>query len=249
MFEGRMSKTYLRGRAKQPEQEIATAEESLKRGFDPRRTSSPPTPKENSRRNVAWKGITIRLANRLRLDGERYCARVLAATNPTKAVSLEIYESPKTSRLRVLLSHAKFRAADAPIMGNRAKGARRRRAQRFERSIRASATNVPKSFRGALRQGRRVVDESKQSGGLPDVAKALLCVNLLIDQQTQHGSDELDGMTALGLSRIVYDSRGRFGGSTPSRCDLRNDGTAGRRVNRAQAGTAVPTQPSITLTT
>jgi hypothetical protein len=46
--------------------------------------------KENLRRNVSWKDVTIRLADRLKLDGEAYCARVLAATKPSKTTSLEI---------------------------------------------------------------------------------------------------------------------------------------------------------------
>lgn len=47
--------------------------------------------KENSRRSVAWKDVAIRLATRLKMDGESYCARVLAATKPTKTVSLEVH--------------------------------------------------------------------------------------------------------------------------------------------------------------
>lgn len=44
--------------------------------------------KESSRRTVAWKDVAIRLAERLKIDGEAYCARVLAATKPTRTVSL-----------------------------------------------------------------------------------------------------------------------------------------------------------------
>ncbi|MGH9735978.1 MAG: hypothetical protein ACRD8A_15465 [Candidatus Acidiferrales bacterium] len=44
--------------------------------------------KESFRRSVAWKSVTIRLADRLKLDGEAYCARVLAATKPDRSVSL-----------------------------------------------------------------------------------------------------------------------------------------------------------------
>jgi hypothetical protein len=47
--------------------------------------------KENIRRNVAWKSVVIRLADRLKLDGVAYCARVLAATKPTKTVSLDVH--------------------------------------------------------------------------------------------------------------------------------------------------------------
>lgn len=46
--------------------------------------------KESFRRNVAWKAVTVRLAERLKLDGEAYCARVLAATKPTRTVSLAV---------------------------------------------------------------------------------------------------------------------------------------------------------------
>lgn len=46
--------------------------------------------KESFRRNVAWKAVTIRLAERLKLDGESYCARVLGATKPTRTVSLQV---------------------------------------------------------------------------------------------------------------------------------------------------------------
>lgn len=46
--------------------------------------------KENFRRSVAWKDVTIRLAERLKMDGEAYCARVLAATKPTRTVSLVV---------------------------------------------------------------------------------------------------------------------------------------------------------------
>jgi hypothetical protein len=46
--------------------------------------------KEGFRRNVAWKDVVIRLAERLKLNGEAYCAKVLAATKPSRTVSLEI---------------------------------------------------------------------------------------------------------------------------------------------------------------
>lgn len=47
--------------------------------------------KENFRRSVAWKDVVVRLAERLKMDGEAYCARVLAATKPTKTVSLVVH--------------------------------------------------------------------------------------------------------------------------------------------------------------
>lgn len=44
--------------------------------------------KEHFRRNVAWKSVVVRLADRLQLDGEAYCNRVLGATKPSRTVSL-----------------------------------------------------------------------------------------------------------------------------------------------------------------
>jgi len=46
--------------------------------------------KEELRRNVAWKAVVIRLAERLRMDGEDYCAKVLNSTKPIRTVSLVI---------------------------------------------------------------------------------------------------------------------------------------------------------------
>lgn len=46
--------------------------------------------KESFRRNVAWKSVVVRLARRFKLDGEKYCDKVLARTKPTKSVSLSI---------------------------------------------------------------------------------------------------------------------------------------------------------------
>lgn len=45
---------------------------------------------ENFRRNVSWKAVCVRLANRLKMNGEGYTRRVLASTKPTRSVSLEI---------------------------------------------------------------------------------------------------------------------------------------------------------------
>jgi hypothetical protein len=82
----------LRGRLKQLESEIATEEESLKTRLEAGAIVEPGDHfaelKEHSRRNVAWKDVAIRLADRLKLDGEMYCARVLAATKPTRTISL-----------------------------------------------------------------------------------------------------------------------------------------------------------------
>lgn len=46
--------------------------------------------KEGFRRNVSWKSVCIRLARRLKLDGQAYCARMLAATKPSRTVTLEV---------------------------------------------------------------------------------------------------------------------------------------------------------------
>ena len=46
--------------------------------------------KEGFRRNVSWKDVVIRLAERLKLNGEAYCAKVLAATKPSRTVSLVV---------------------------------------------------------------------------------------------------------------------------------------------------------------
>ena len=46
--------------------------------------------KENFRRNVAWKAVVIRLAERLRLNGETHCAKVLNSTKSTRTVSVVI---------------------------------------------------------------------------------------------------------------------------------------------------------------
>ena len=85
----------LRGRLKQLESDIATEEESLKTRLAAGAIIEPgdhtASLKENNRRNVSWKDVAIRLADRLKLDGEMYCARVLAATKPTKTVSLEVH--------------------------------------------------------------------------------------------------------------------------------------------------------------
>src|SRR5580692_3202520 len=74
----------LRGRLKQLQTDIAAEEESLKNRRQAGAVIEPGDHtaelKENSRRNVAWKDVCIRLADRLKLDGEMYCARVLAAT-------------------------------------------------------------------------------------------------------------------------------------------------------------------------
>jgi len=45
---------------------------------------------ERFRKNVSWKDVVIRLADRLNLCGEAYCTKVLNSTKPTRSVSLVI---------------------------------------------------------------------------------------------------------------------------------------------------------------
>ena len=46
--------------------------------------------KENLRHNVAWKDVTMRLAERLEYEPEAYCSNVLVHTKPTRPVSLVV---------------------------------------------------------------------------------------------------------------------------------------------------------------
>ena len=84
----------LRNRVAQLQAQLDADEESLKARIASGATVEPGVHvaelKESSRRNVAWKAVVIRLATRLKLDGQAYCDRVLAATKPTKTVSLDI---------------------------------------------------------------------------------------------------------------------------------------------------------------
>lgn len=84
----------LRGRLSQLESQVETAEQSIKQrleqGASVEQGDHTATLEEHFRRNVSWKEIVLRLAERLRMDGAMYCARVLAATKPTRSVSLTI---------------------------------------------------------------------------------------------------------------------------------------------------------------
>jgi hypothetical protein len=84
----------LRGRLHQLESQVEAAEQSIKDRLEKdclvEEGDHIATLKENSRRNVAWKDVVIRLADRLRMNGEAYCAKVLSSTKPTKTVSLVI---------------------------------------------------------------------------------------------------------------------------------------------------------------
>jgi hypothetical protein len=82
----------LRGRLHQLESQVETAELSIKERLEQDASVEPgdhtATLETSYRRNVSWKSVAERLANRFKLYG--YVARVLAATRPTPVVSLEI---------------------------------------------------------------------------------------------------------------------------------------------------------------
>lgn len=84
----------LRGRLSQLEEQVEVAEQSIQArlevGSSVERGDHIAKLKTNSRRNVAWKDVVVRLAERLKMDGEAYCARVLASTKPTKTTALVV---------------------------------------------------------------------------------------------------------------------------------------------------------------
>jgi hypothetical protein len=84
----------MRGRLSQLEEQVEAAEQSIKARLETGASLEPGDHraelKENFRRNVSWKDVVVRLAERLKLDGETYCARVLASTKPTKTVALVV---------------------------------------------------------------------------------------------------------------------------------------------------------------
>jgi hypothetical protein len=86
----------LHGRAAQLEKQINAAESSimarLSIGASVEDGQHAASVKESSRRSVAWREISERLAIRAfgQKKGEMYCPRVLASTKPSKSFSLEI---------------------------------------------------------------------------------------------------------------------------------------------------------------
>jgi hypothetical protein len=84
----------LRGRLSQLEEQVEAAEGSIKARLDTGASLEPGDHradlKENLRRNVSWKDVVVRLAERLKMNGEAYCARVLSSTKPTRTVSLVV---------------------------------------------------------------------------------------------------------------------------------------------------------------
>src|SRR6516162_8462602 len=84
----------LRGRLHQLEDQVNQAEQSIKTRPENGAALEPGDHraqlKENFRRNVSWKDVVIRLADRLCMDGEAYCAKVLNSTKPTRTISVVI---------------------------------------------------------------------------------------------------------------------------------------------------------------
>jgi hypothetical protein len=84
----------LRGRLHQLESQVQSAEQSIKQRLEKGASVEPgdrtATLETSFRRNVSWKSVAERLADRFKLDGRAFVARVLAATRPTPVVSLEI---------------------------------------------------------------------------------------------------------------------------------------------------------------
>jgi hypothetical protein len=84
----------LRGRANQLEQEIANAENSIRTRLESGATvevgEHAAKLKENFRRNVAWRDVVVRLADRLYGEDRReaYYANDLRNTKPNRSVSL-----------------------------------------------------------------------------------------------------------------------------------------------------------------
>jgi hypothetical protein len=84
----------LCGRLSQLEKQVESAESSMKSrlesGCSVEEGDRTATLKESFRRNVAWKEVVVRLAERLKMDGAAYCARVLNSTKPSRTVSLVV---------------------------------------------------------------------------------------------------------------------------------------------------------------
>jgi hypothetical protein len=84
----------LRGRLHQVEKQVEEAEQSIKTRLAAGAILEPGDHraelKENFRRNVSWKDVVVRLAERLRMNGEAYCTKVLSSTKPSRTVSLVI---------------------------------------------------------------------------------------------------------------------------------------------------------------
>jgi hypothetical protein len=84
----------LRARLHQIQDQVSQAEQSIKARLETGGFVEPGNHraqlKEDFRRNVFWKDVVIRLANRLRMNGETYCTKVLNSTKSTRTVSAVI---------------------------------------------------------------------------------------------------------------------------------------------------------------
>ena len=84
----------MRGRLHQLQKQVEEAEQYIKTRLEKGAFLEPGDHraelKENFRRNVSWKDVVVRLAERLRMNGEAYCAKVLNSTKPSRTVSLVI---------------------------------------------------------------------------------------------------------------------------------------------------------------
>jgi hypothetical protein len=82
----------LRGRLKQIQEQVAAEEESLKTRLEAGAVveagDHSATLRENLRRNVSWKDVVCRLAERLGYDPDAYTSSVLTHTKPTRSISL-----------------------------------------------------------------------------------------------------------------------------------------------------------------
>ncbi len=82
----------LRSRLHQIEEQVEDAELSIKTrlesGAELEAGNHRASLKENFRRNVSWKDVVVRLADRLKMNGEAYCSRVLSSTKASRTVSL-----------------------------------------------------------------------------------------------------------------------------------------------------------------
>ena len=89
-----LSLLSLRGRLSQLTEQVEKAEQSIQARLQSGAALEPGDHiaklKENLRRNVSWKDVAVRSAERLKMDGSLYCAKVLASTKPTRTVSLVI---------------------------------------------------------------------------------------------------------------------------------------------------------------
>ena len=96
----------LRDRLSKVEADVVTAEANIRARLEAGASVQPgefaASLHASERRNVSWKGIVVRLADRLKLDGEAYCNRVLAATKPSVSIKLEISRSQTNALLGTL---------------------------------------------------------------------------------------------------------------------------------------------------